>query len=77
MASMGSIGHSYDDSMMESFWLRMQVELLDHSRWRTRIELADAIFDYREIWHNRHRRRSAPGMLSPVQFEAQATSAVA
>lgn len=77
VASMGSIGDCYDNSMMESFWSRMQVELLDRQRWRTRIELANAIFDYLEIWHNRQRRHSALGMLSPVQFEAQAPSTVA
>ncbi len=35
--------------MIESFWSRMQVELLDRRRRRTRIELANAIFDYLEI----------------------------
>jgi hypothetical protein len=54
------------NSMIESFWSRMQVELLDRQRWRTRIELANAIFDYLEIWHNRQRRHSALGMLSPI-----------
>ena len=31
---------------MESFWARMQVELLDRRRWRTRIEMANTIFEY-------------------------------
>ena len=47
--SMGSIGDCYDNGMMESFWGRMQTELLDRRRWRTRIELANAIFEYLEI----------------------------
>jgi hypothetical protein len=29
--------------MIEAFWSRMQVELLDRHRWRTRVELANAI----------------------------------
>jgi len=29
LASMGSVGDGYDNSMIESFWSRMQVELLD------------------------------------------------
>jgi hypothetical protein len=33
-----------DNAMIESFWSRMQVELLDRQRWSTRIELASAIF---------------------------------
>lgn len=68
--SMGSIGDCYDNAVIESFWSRMQVELLDRRRWRTRIELANAMFEYLEIFHNRQRRHSALGMLTPVEFEA-------
>ena len=66
---MGSIGDCYDNSMIESFWARMQVELLDRRRWNTRIELANAMFEYLEIWHNRQRRHSRLGMLTPMEFE--------
>ena len=55
--------------MIESFWSRMQVELLDRQRWKTRVELANAIFEYLEIFHNRQRRHSALGMLTPIEFE--------
>ena len=41
---MGSVGDCYD-TMIEAFWPRMQVELLDTRRWRTRVELANAIFE--------------------------------
>jgi putative transposase len=51
-----------------------QVELLDRKRWRTRVELANAIFEYLEIFHNRQRRHSALGMLTPVEFEARHSS---
>jgi putative transposase len=67
--SMGSIGDCYDNGMMESFWGRMQTELLNRRHWKTRIELANAIFEYLEIFHNRQRRHSALGMLSPVEYE--------
>jgi putative transposase len=67
--SMGSVGDCYDNAMMEAFWSRMQVELLDRQRWRTRIELANAIFDYLEIFHNRQRRHSSLGMMTPIGFE--------
>jgi len=66
---MGSIGDCYDNAMIESFWSRMQVELLDRQRWLTRVELANEIFEYLEINHNRHRRHSALQMLTPIQFE--------
>ena len=69
LASMGSIGDCYDNSMIESFWSRMQVELLDRKKWNTRLELANAIFEYLEIWHNRKRRHSQLGWLTPIEFE--------
>ena len=34
--SMGAIGSPYDNAVIESFWARMQVELLNRKRWRTR-----------------------------------------
>jgi putative transposase len=67
--SMGSIADCYDNAMIESFWSRMQVELLDRKRWNTRIDLANAMFEYLEVWHNRRRRHSALGWLSPIEFE--------
>ena len=69
LASMGSIGDCYDNSMIESFWSRMQVELLDRKKWNTRLELANAMFEYLEIWHNRKRRHSQLGWLAPIEFE--------
>ncbi len=69
LPSMSSVGDCYDNAMMESFWSRMQVELLDRKRWSTRVELASAIFEYLEIFHNRQRRHSSLSMLTPVEFE--------
>ena len=66
---MGSIGDCYDNAMIEAFWSRMQVELLNTRRWRTRVELANAIFEYIEIFHNRRRRHSALGMRTPIEYE--------
>jgi putative transposase len=71
LPSMGSVGDCFDNAMMESFWSRVQVELLDRQRWRTRIELASAIFEYLEIFHNRQRRHSSLSMLTPLEFEAR------
>jgi hypothetical protein len=63
------IGEAYDNAVIESFWARMQTELLDRRRWTTRVELANAIFEYLEIFHNRQRRHSALGWRTPVEFE--------
>ncbi|MGW1679189.1 transposase [Saccharopolyspora sp. NPDC002376] len=50
--SMGAIGDCYDNAVIESFWGRMQTELLNRKKWKTRIELANAIFEYFEIFYN-------------------------
>jgi transposase InsO family protein len=67
--SMGAVGSPYDNAMVEAFWGRMQVELLNRRRWKTRIELASAIHDYIELWHNTRRRHSALGMKTPTEYE--------
>jgi putative transposase len=40
---MGTVGDCFDNAVIESFWGRMQTELLNRQRWRTRVELANAI----------------------------------
>ena len=67
--SMGSIGDCFDNAVIEAFGARMQVELLNRRRWRTRLELSNAIFEYLEVFHNRQRRHSSLGMLTPVKYE--------
>jgi putative transposase len=69
LPSMGSVGDCYDNSMMESFWSRVQIELFNRKRWKTRVELATALFEHLEIFHNRQRRHSSLGMMTPVEFE--------
>lgn len=66
--SMGSIGDCYDNAVIESFWGRMQTELLNRKRWNTRVELASAMFEYVEVFHNRQRRHSSIGMLTPIEW---------
>ena len=56
-------------AVIESFWGRMQTELPNRKRWKTRIELANAIFDYLEIFHNRQPRHFAVGIRTPIEFE--------
>ena len=73
LPSMGSVGDCFDNAVIESFWARLQVEVLNRKRWRTRVELANAIFEYLEIFHNRQRRHSAIGMLTPIEYETLQT----
>ena len=56
-------------AVIESFWGRMQAELFNRKRWKTRIELVNAMLEYLGIFHNRQRRHSDLGMLSPFEFE--------
>ena len=41
---------------MESFWARLQFELLNTRRWATTIELAAAMADYIDNFYNPERR---------------------
>jgi putative transposase len=55
--------------MVESFWARMQIELLNRKSWKTRIELATAIHDHIELFHNTRRRHSSLAMITPTEYE--------
>ncbi|WP_183176972.1 integrase core domain-containing protein [Amycolatopsis bartoniae] len=71
LPSMGSVGDCYDNSMMESFWGALQLEVLDTKIWKTRDKLVTAIFEWIGCWYNRERRHSRVGMLSPAEFEVR------
>ncbi len=75
--SLGTVGDAFDNAMVESFWGRMQTELLDRKKWSTRVELSTAMFDWIEAFYNRRRRHSALGMISPVEFERRNTEITA
>jgi transposase InsO family protein len=67
--SMGQVGSAFDNAMMESFWGRVQTELLDRRKWRTRLELANELFEYLEVFYNKQRRHSSLEMLTPDEYE--------
>jgi putative transposase len=69
LGSMGSIGDAYDNAMIESFFATLQRELLDRRAWRTRKELALAIFEWIEAWYNPRRRHSSVDDRAPVEHE--------
>ena len=64
---MGSVGDGYDNALCESFFATLEREVLDRHRFATHAELA--VFEYLEGWYNRHRRHSALGQRSPVNYE--------
>jgi putative transposase len=69
LGSMGSVGDCFDNSVVESFFGTLQLELLDRQRWETRDQLALAIFEWIEAWYNPKRRHSFCDMLSPADYE--------
>lgn len=73
--SMGSVGDCFDNALCESFFATLECELLDRRRFRTQSEARMAVFEFLEGWYNLHRRHSALGYLSPVEFESHAKAA--
>jgi putative transposase len=67
--SMGSVGDAYDNAMCESFFATLECELIDRHRFRTQAEAKLAVFDFIEGWYNPHRRHSALGHRSPLDYE--------
>ena len=61
MPSFGTIGDCHGNSMMKSFWSNIKIEQLNRKKWRTRVDLANAIFEYIEIFCNHQRHYSQLG----------------
>jgi len=74
--SMGSVGDCYDNAMCESFFATLECELLDRHRFRNPAEAQRLTFDFLEGWYNPHRRHSALGYLSPMEFERRERAAL-
>ncbi|KZS85365.1 hypothetical protein A4G31_27210 [Mycobacterium persicum] len=66
-------------AIIESVSSRTQTELRNRHRWRTRIESANAIFEFQENVLKRQRRHSALGIRTPRELELllQSTDPVA
>ena len=56
-------------TVIEQFWARMRVELLNRRRCSARLELSNAILASLEVVQNRQRRHKPVGMLAPVEYE--------
>jgi len=75
--SMGSVGDCYDNAMAESFFASLECELIDRRTFSSHAEARMAVVDYIEAWYNPHRRHSALGLISPVNFETRFLAAQA
>ncbi|WP_281256176.1 IS3 family transposase [Nocardia amikacinitolerans] len=68
--SMGSVGDSYDNALMENFFSTLKTELVYRRTWRTRDEAENALFAYIDGWYNTQRIQKKLGWRSPDEFEA-------
>jgi putative transposase len=70
VASVGSVGDSYDNALAESTIGQLKAELV-HRRgpWRTIEQLELALFEYIDWWNHR-RLHGEIGMIPPVEKEA-------
>jgi putative transposase len=75
--SMGSTGDAYDNAMAESFFATLEREVINRRRFKSQAEARMAIFQWLEGWYNRHRRHSALGYLSPINYERRMSSKAA
>jgi putative transposase len=69
LPSMGSVGDSYDNALMENFFSTLKIELVYRNAWQTRDEAENAIFAYIDGWYNTRRIQKELGYLSPDEYE--------
>jgi len=67
--SMSARGNCYDNAVVESFFGLMKRERVNRTRYLTRDEATQDIFDYIERFYNRKRRHGYLGNISPAAFE--------
>ncbi len=69
LQSMSRRGNCWDNSVAESFFHTLKVELIHQTKFKTKEEAKTAIFEYIEVFYNRARMHSANNYLSPVEYE--------
>jgi putative transposase len=69
--SVGAVGAPFDNAMVEALWARIQVELLNRKRWKTRVEARrrDPRLHRDLAQHPQTPRRL--NMLTPTEYEDQ------
>lgn len=69
ICSMSRKGNCYDNAPMESFWGKLKMEWLNDYTFNTREEAKKAVFEYIELFYNRHRTHSTNGYIPPFMME--------
>lgn len=70
-ASMSRKGNCYDNACIESFHSVLKKEFVYCTKFRTKAQAQQGVFEYIELFYNRKRIHGSLGYLSPVRFEAE------
>jgi putative transposase len=70
LASIGTVGDAYDDSMAESFVDTFKTELIKDRVWRSNSQLGLGIVEY-VAWFNTRRLHTSIGNRPPLEIEAE------
>jgi transposase InsO family protein len=66
---MSGVGQCWDNAVVESTFGSLKRELVHHESYATREEARASVFEYVEVFHNRVRRHSTLGYVSPAEYE--------
>lgn len=69
MASMSRKGNCYDNAVIESFHSVLKKEFIYCTKFRTKVQAQQEVFEYIELFYNRKRIHGSLGYLSPDRFE--------
>jgi putative transposase len=70
VASVGSVGDSYDNAMAEAFNSLFKAELVrNKGPWRSIEDLEIAVAEYID-WYNHRRLHGELGLIPPAEYEA-------
>ena len=70
--SMSRKGTPYDNACAESFFSTIKLEMVYHEHYATRAQAQSAVFEYIEVYYNRHRRNAAIGKITPAEYRRRA-----
>lgn len=77
ICSMSRSGVPYDNACAETFFSTIKLEMIYHEHYGTRAQAQAAIFEYIEVYYNRHRRNAAIGYFTPFEYRRRYYQALA
>ena len=69
LCSMSRKGECYDNAVVESFFHSLKTELVYLTKYKTRQQAMQELFEYIEVFYNRQRLHSKLDYMSPWEFE--------